>query len=146
MGNINHSHSLISIQPLIFPLRFIKYFTLCTALYCYKTFFDKSVKSRFLYEFSQILYLSNQAKKQKHYLGWPKHACGLCSTCELPIFNLSLMTLPHGPGGFVFSCHGIGSDTDLSVLTRAQQPDFTSRPICGDCQVLFLVTCGTFHC
>lgn len=56
------------------------------------------------------------------------------------------MALPGGPGRFVFSWHGLRSDTNLSLLTRAQQRDFTNRPICGDCEVLILVTCDSFHC
>lgn len=79
-------------------------------------------------------------KKPKHYMGQPRHAC------ELPIYDFSCMPLPHSPGWFVFSCHEIRSDTDLSLFTRPRQPDFTSRPICGDRQVLFLVTCGAFCC
>ena len=73
-------------------------------------------------------------------MGQLRHAC------ELPIFDFSCMPLPHCPGRFVFSCHEIRSDTGLSLLMRPRQPDFTSRPICGDSQVLFLVTCGAFCC
>ena len=120
------------------------YFIPCTASYCFERFFfsSKSWNSRFLYELSQTLYVGNQLKKKKpkHYTGQPRHAC------ELPIYDFSCMPLPHCPGWFVFSCHEIRSDTDLSLLTRPRQPDFTIRPICGDRQVLFLVTCGTFCC
>lgn len=140
-AKLNHPHSLISLQPLILPSRFIKYFIPHTASYCYERFIfpSKSWNSKFLYELSQTLYVDNQWKKID-YLDQSKHAC------ELPICDLLRVPLPHVPGWFVFSCHGIRSDTDLSLLTRPWQPDFTSRPIYGDLHVLCLVTCGAFHC
>lgn len=119
------------------------YFIPCIASYCFERFFfpvKAETPDFYMNSLKHCMLAANFKKKNKHYMGQLRHAC------ELLIFDFSCMLLPHCPGRFVFSCHEIRSDTDLSLLTRPRQPDFTSRPICGDRQVLFLVTCGAFCC
>lgn len=100
-------------------------------------FFNKSWKSKFLYEVSQILYVETLLKKIKILFGPTETRLWMVRHLWAASLSSLSTALPRGPGHFVLPCHRKRNNTNLSLLTRAREPDFTSRPICGNCQVLF---------